>query len=63
MEWVENIVKKKKMPVTNFFSFFHNVFKSFFFMVNKNRLVVLGFNATLKAKVMHRCFLAFSHQY
>ena len=41
----------------------------FFFTKGRDWLVVLGFNATLTAKVIswrsvtHMCFLAFSHQY
>ena len=52
---------RQTMPIGNFMVLIN--------LGNKLWLVVLGFNATLTAKVIswqsvtHMCFLAFSHQY
>ena len=71
---------KEKMLVTSLFYFSHSLFFHMKSTVNilinvchlqalSIWLVVLGFNATLTAKVIswrlvtHMCFLAFSHQY
>ena len=70
--------KEKKNLVPSILSFTYNVFKNFLSHCLQNSrlcskgiswLDLLGFNATLTAKVIswrpvtHMCFLAFSHQY
>ena len=70
-----NIFYPIKDKISSFLDHFHSIaFKNFYYfqvwtLYFLGWLVVLGFNATLTAKViswrsvMHMCFLAFSHQY